>query len=115
MAFRAVPKFRCTEPDFRIINPPPPEVAEPLERAVNDCATHIAALLQRGAFSKELVATIEKSLRSVERPFDTEDREYLAYYYNELATLAGVKVGPFLNGWLYGFTLALLLRIFRRG
>jgi len=115
LAFRAVPKFRCTEPAFRNINPPPPEVAEPLEHAVNHCATHIAALLERGASSTEVVATIEKSLRSVERPFDAEDRKYLAYYYNELAILAGVKVGPFFDGWRYGFTLALLLRIFRRG
>lgn len=113
LAFRALPKFRCTEPQFRSLTPPPPEVAEPLERTVNDCATELASLLERGAPSRQLVATIENSLRSVERPYALEDRQYLAHYYAELAALAGVKVGWFLKGWLHGITLAFLLRIFR--
>ena len=60
-------------------------------------------------------AAIARSLHSVEKPFDTEDREYLAYYYNELGVIVGIKTGPILNRWLYGFPLSLLLRLFGRG
>ena len=115
LAFRARPKFRCTEPQFRILNPSPSSVTAPLEQAINACASALAQMLERGASQQELKAEIKRSLYSVAKPFDTEDKEYFAYYYSELGDLVGVKVGPILSGWLYGFPLALLLRLFSRG
>lgn len=98
-----------------MLNPSPAAVTNPLEHAVNSCATDVAHLLEQGAPPKEIVATVKRSLYSVDKPFDTEDKEYFAYYYSELAGLAGVNVGPILNGWLYGFPLAFLLRFLGRG
>lgn len=113
--FRDTKKFRCTEPEFRLINPSPVSVTQPMEVALNQCATDLSSLVQRGAHPAQFTACIAASLRSVEKPFDTEDREYLCYYYNQLGQCVGVKVGPLLNRWLYGFLLSTLLRFSNRG
>ncbi len=86
-----------------------------MEVALNQCATDLLSLVQRGAQPARFKACIAASLRSVEKPFDTEDREYLCYYYNQLGQCVGVKVGPLLNRWLYGLLLSTLLRFSSRG
>jgi hypothetical protein len=86
-----------------------------MEVALNQCATDLSSLVQRGAQPAQFKSCIAASLRSVEKPFDTEDREYLCYYYNQLGQCVGVKVGPLLNRWLYGFLLSTLLRFSSRG
>ncbi len=113
-AFRETKKFRCAEPEFRLINPSPASVTQPMEAALNQCATDLSALVQYGAQPAQLKACIADSLRSVEKPFDTEDREYLCYYYNQLGQCVGIRVGPLLNRWLYGFLLSTLLRFSSR-
>lgn len=67
-----------------------------MEVALNQCATDLSSLVQRGAQSAQFKSCIAASLRSVEKPFDTEDREYLCYY-NQLGQYVGIKVGPLLN------------------
>ncbi|NJA06648.1 DUF4844 domain-containing protein [Methylomonas sp. UP202] len=113
-AFRETKKFRCTEPEFRLINPSPASVTQPMVVALNECATDLSVLVQLGAPPAQLKACIAASLRSVEKPFDTEDREYLCFYYNQLGQYVGVKVGPLLNRWLYGYLLSTLLRFLSR-
>jgi len=86
-----------------------------MEIALNQCATDLSSLVQRGSQPVQFKACIAASLRSIEKPFDTEDREYLCYYYNQLGQCVGVKVGPLLNRWLYGLLLSTLLRFSSRG
>lgn len=112
--FRLKPKFRCTEPQFKLLNPSPASVTAPLTSALNECATQLSHLVQSGAPTAALKNAIQSSLHSVETPVDTEDREYLAHYYYELGNIVGVKTGPLLNSWLYGPVLGLLLRVFGR-
>ena len=114
-AFRDTKKFQCTEPEFRLLNPSLPSVTQAMEVALNQCATDLSSLVQCGMEPGQFTACIAASLRSVEKPFDTEDREYLCYYYNQLGQCVGVKVGPLLNRWLYGFLLSKLLQFSRRG
>lgn len=114
-AFRATPKFRCAEPQFRILNRSPASVTQPLEAALNQCADDLSSLVKGGARPAELETRIAVLLRFVEKPNDTEDREYFAYYVNQLGQCVGVNVGPLLNRWLYGNVLSTLLRVFNRG
>lgn len=51
---------------------------------------------------------IKASLCSIEKPFDQEDREYLAYYYNQLGKCVGIDMGPLLDRWLHGYLLSTL-------
>jgi len=113
-AFRDTPKFRCTEPQFRILNPSPASVTQPLETALNDCASELSSLIKRDAPPEHLKSCIAASFKSVQKPFDTEDREYLAYYYNQLGQCVNIEVSSIINRWLYGFLLSTLLRLFNR-
>jgi hypothetical protein len=113
-AFRAREKFRCEEPQFTTLNPSPSSVTRPWEDTLNRCASDLLSLVQAGSSAAKLQLCIAASIGSVKKPFDTEDREYLAYYYNQLGQCVGVRVGPLLNRWLYGPVLATLLRLFSR-
>ena len=85
-----------------------------METALNQCAVDLCLRAQRDSKPAEFRRCISKSLRSVEKPFDTEDREYLLYYYDQLAQIVGIRIGLLLNSWLYGLPLALLLQLFSR-
>jgi len=113
--FRAKPKFRCTEPEFQMLNPSSSSVTRPMEIALNNCAEELSLLVKKGAHPPQLKSCIETSLCSLEKPNDTEDREYLAYYYHQLGECVGVKAGPIVNRWLYGILLSSMLGIFSRG
>jgi Domain of unknown function (DUF4844) len=113
-AFAHTPKFRCQEPPFRHLNPSPHTVTAPLETALNQCAVELRGLVQSGGDPRAFRRCLSNSLRAVDKPFDTEDREYLLYYYEQLADLVGIRIGGLLNRWLYGLPLALLLSLFSR-
>jgi hypothetical protein len=105
-AFANTPKFRCQEPPFRYLNASSRTVTQPLETALNHCAVELRQLVQSGGDPGAFRRCLSNSLRAVDKPFDTEDREYLLYYY--------VRIGLLLNRWLYGFPLAMLLHLFSR-
>ena len=113
--FRVKPKFRCIEPEFRILSPSPSSVTIPLETALNNCAIELSNLVQNSATPKKLKNCITESINSIDKPFDTEDREYLTYYYYQLGECVGVNVALVLNRWLYGIILASVFRLFGRG
>ena len=113
-AFAHTPKFRCQEPPFRYLNPSSRTVTQPLEMALNQCAVELRGLVQSGGGPGAFRRCISNSLRAIDKPFDTEDREYLLYYYEQLADLLGIRIGLLLNRWLYGFPLAMLLHPFSR-
>lgn len=104
--FQAVPKFQRAEPERRVPNRA--RVAEPLEAALDRCASDLASLVKSGASPAQLSMCIKTSLCSVEKPFDQEDRESLAYYYDQLGKCVGVDMGPLLNRWLHGYLLSTL-------
>lgn len=112
--FRNATKFRCTEPPFRLLNPPPSSTSAPLISALDKCTEDLMGLLRQNAPEGKLRAMIAASIRSVKKPFDTEDREYFAYYYSELGRIVGVNVSRTLNWWMYGPFLALLIGLSRK-
>jgi hypothetical protein len=110
-AFIGEAKFRCSEPEFRILNPSPPGVTVPLELAFNKCALDLIGATRAGASPSDLKAILLASLAAIDKPFDTEDREYVCYYYDRLARIIGIKVAHSLNVWLYGWPLGTLVSL----
>ena len=104
-AFQASPKFQYAEPERRAPNRAQSAVAATLEAALNRCADDLALLVKRGATPAQLTLCIKSSLCSVEQPFAQEDREYLAYYYDQLGKCVGLDMGPLLSRWLHGYLL----------
>jgi hypothetical protein len=110
-AFMGEAKFRCSEPEFRILQPSPPGVTVPLELALNKCALDLIGATRAGASPSGLKAILLASLAGIEKPFDTEDREYVCYYYDRLARIIGIKIARSLNVWLYGWLLGTLVSL----
>jgi len=110
-AFIAAPKFKCREPEFQFLNPSPPGVTAPLELALNGCAEQLIELLHQGAPKSFAKTAIKASLWRLDKPSDTEDREYVCFYYDRLAKLAGINMSYALNVWLYGWPLGALLSL----
>lgn len=104
--FQATPKFQRAEPELQV--PSRARVAGPLAAALDRCASDLASLVKSGASPAQLSMCIKTSLCSVEKPFDKEDRESLAYYYDRLGKCVGIDMGPLLNRWLHGYLLSIL-------
>src|SRR3569623_3778285 len=104
-AFQAATKFQRAESELRVPSRAPVALARPLAAALDRCASELASLVKSGASPAELSMCIQTSLRSVEQPFNKEDREYLAYYYDQLGKCVGVDMGSLLSRWLHGYLL----------
>ncbi len=115
-AFRATPKFRCTEPEFAYLKPSPDSVFLQARRTLEKCIEQVIGALQTEKRPEDIRSLIAKAVLEVEKgDLDTEDREYVAFYFHKLGTLAGINVAFTVNRWLYGWPLALLALLKRRG
>ena len=112
--FGAKPMFRCTEPEFHLLNPSPATVTSPWADALRACANSLVPLVESGSSARQIQTCISSSIQSIRKPMDTEDREYVAYYYHQLGNIAGANVAPIVNRWLYGRLLSLAIRLFGR-
>lgn len=104
-SFQAAPKFQRTERELRVPGGARAAMAEPLEAALDRCASDLASLVKSGASPAQLSMCIQTSLRSVEQFFDKEDREYVARYYDQLGKCVGVDMSSLLSRWLHGYLL----------
>src|SRR3569833_4328511 len=110
--FQAATKFQRAESELPVPNRAPPALAMPLQAALNRCARDLASLVKSGASPAQLSMCIQTSLRSVEQPFDKEDREYLAHHYDQLGKCVGIDMGSLLSRWLHGYLLLPLFFFF---
>ena len=104
-SFQAALNFQRAEPEPRAPSHARAATAEPLEAALDRCARDLASLVKSGASPAQLSMCIQTSLRSVEQPFDKEDREYLAHHYDQLGKCVGIDMGSLLSRWLHGYLL----------
>lgn len=107
-SFRSALKFQRAEPGPRVPSRARVAMDEPLDAALDRCASDLASLVKSGASPAALSMCIKASLCSIEKPFDQEDREYLAYYYDQLGKCVGIDMGPLLDRWLHGYLLSTL-------
>ncbi len=114
--FRSEPKFRCTEPEYSMLNPSPDSVTLQAKKELHACADKLVAAIGSDASEGELKNTIKKYLWNVGKSdLDTEDREYVAYYFHKLGEISNINVSFNVNRWLYGFPIALFSMIFNKG
>ena len=112
--FRSEPKFRCSEPEFSMLSPSPDSVTLQAKNEINSCAEELVAAIGSKASDGEIRNTINKHLWNVEKTdLDTEDREYVAFYFHKLGKLVEVNVSFNVNRWLYGFPIAIFSKIFK--
>lgn len=114
--FKASKKFQCLEPEFRILNPSPDSIISQARGCLEDCIDQVLYSLQEGKKTDSIRKQIKRHIHTVDKhDLDTEDREYVAYYFHKLGELAEVNVSSVVNVWLYGFPLGHIASLIKKG
>jgi hypothetical protein len=114
--FRGIPKFRCTEPEFVHLKPSPESVIMQAKQSLEKCIDDVIYEVRNQNRSNIIKEQISGALSKVEkRILDTEEREYVAFYFHRLGGLTGVNVSFIVNRWLYGLPLAFITLILKKG
>ncbi|MBZ0166698.1 MAG: DUF4844 domain-containing protein, partial [Candidatus Omnitrophica bacterium] len=107
------PKFTYIEPEFAMLIPTPESVVRQARTELDTCAEELINAKESDARAGEIANILRKHLSAVDKyNLDTEDREYVAYYFHKLGKISGVNISYHVNKWLYGLPMALILQIF---
>jgi hypothetical protein len=105
-------KFSYSEWEKRGLNPSASELCEYLENNLNSCLNSLIDKTKNNASRKELKKTLSLNLRSLNKSnLDTEEKEFVCYYYNDFSKIVEVDFKSELNNWLYGTLFNLLIKI----
>lgn len=105
-------KFSDSEWEKRGLNPSSSELCEQLENNLNNCLNLLLVQFEENSTKKELKRTLNQSLGSLNKvELDTEEKEFVCDYYNEIAKIIEVEFKNELNKWLYGSILNSLIKI----
>ncbi len=112
--FRQRDIFSFTAWEARGLNPSGEHVSGPLRTHFYTCADQLSAAVAAGYSKKQLRTILTSTLDGITRTgYDTEEREFIADLFLELATIVGVDFKTRLNRWLYGMFLASLITVFQ--
>ena len=105
-------KFSDSEWEKRGLNQSSSELCEQLENKMNLCLKSLIILIENNASEKELKKDLRKSLRSFDRTnFDTEEKEFISDYFNQISKALEIDFKDDLNKWLYGNIVNTILKI----
>jgi hypothetical protein len=105
-AFKERDKFSTAAWNARGLNPSEKSMCDKLQRLFNDCADAVLKALQSNATPKELRPILNAQLSKLEaNEYDTEEKEFIADTFMEIAELTNVDFSKTLNDWLYGEAL----------
>jgi len=100
-AFRATPKFG---PDNLYTGVKNPIERQHDETAINDLISRIAAGIESHPGKKFVLDEFAAALENFDRTADTEDRERVCMYIENIMDIVGLESSDgLLNTWLYGF------------
>lgn len=105
-------KFSDSEWEKRGLNPSASELCEYLENNLNSCLNSLIEKIENNAQHKELNKTLSLNLRRLNKSnLDTEEKEFVCDYYNDISKIVEVDFKNELNSWLYGAILNLFIKI----
>lgn len=111
-AFRMRDKFSTSAWEQRGLNPSNSEMCNRLQNLFNNCADNLIKATNSDFKPRQLKGILKKGLQSVNRShYDTEEREFICDYFDQLAKIVSVDFNYNLNSWLYGSILGTLLKI----
>jgi hypothetical protein len=105
-------KFSDSEWGKRGLNPSSSELCEYLENNLNSCLNSLMNCIENKALQKELKKNLSINLGSLNKSnLDTEEKEFICDYYNDISKIVEVDFKNELNNWLYGKLLNSLIKI----
>ncbi|KAA2239585.1 DUF4844 domain-containing protein [Chitinophaga agrisoli] len=111
MKFKEIDKFSAAAWEHRGLIPSDIDVCNRLQEAFNDCADNLAAAIRQGAKKTQLKKLLTEGLKKINRAdYDTEEREFICYYFIELSSVLSIDLRDTINSWLYGSFLAVVIK-----
>ena len=110
--FLELATFDFKESEFQMLKPSPAFVFVQAKHALRDCCQSLSS--NWGESNGVKLSLITQSLNNIDKgTLDTEDREYVAFYFFQLAELMRVDASFQINKWLYGVLIASIYKIMR--
>ncbi|MHC0443402.1 DUF4844 domain-containing protein [Flavobacterium sp. 3-210] len=105
-------KFGDPEWERRGLNPSSSELCDHLENNFNLCLNSLIILVENNSSEKVLKKELNKGLNSFDKSnFDTEEKEFICDYFNEISKIIEVNFKNELNTWLYGSLLNFIFKV----
>lgn len=101
----------------RGLNPSSQQICESLENNLDNCLEELIQKLKTKHSDTDILKILKTNLKKVGNNFDTEEREFVADYYNNISKILSIDFNQDLNNWLYGSVFSSLKKIsdlFRR-
>ena len=112
ITFRQTEKFSATAWHNRGLNPSPADLCAKLENLFNLCVDDLIDAVNADAPQKDLKRFLKIGLsRFNKHDYDTEEKEFICDYLDQLSNVIGVKIKNHLNAFLYGWVLTALLNL----
>lgn len=111
-AFRKLDKFSTSAWEKRGLNPSDSEICNKLQNLFNDCADNLIEATNSDFKPRQLKSILKSWLDSVNSSdYDTEEREFICDYFDQLSKIVSVDFKDNLNSWLYGKVLNTLFKV----
>lgn len=111
-AFRKLDKFSTSAWEQRGLNPSDSEMCNRLQNLFNDCADNLIEATNSDFKPRQLKSILTSWLDSVNSSdYDTEEREFICDYFDQLSKIVLVDFKDNLNSWLYGKVLNTLFKV----
>jgi hypothetical protein len=111
-AFRKLDKFSTSAWEKRGLNPSDNEMCNRLQNLFNDCADNLIEATNSDFKPRQLKSILKSWLDSVNSfDYDTEEREFICDYFDQLSKIVSVDFNDNLNSWLYGKVLNTLFKV----
>jgi hypothetical protein len=111
-AFKKLDKFSTSAWEKRGLIPSDSEMCNRLQNLFNDCADNLIEATNSDFKSKQLKSILKSWLYSVNSSdYDTEEREFICDYFDQLSKIVSVDFKDNLNSWLYGKLLNALFKV----
>jgi hypothetical protein len=111
-AFRKLEKFSNSAWEERGLYPSDSEMCNRLQSLFNDCADNLIEATNLDFKSRQLKRILKSWLNSVNSwDYDTEEREFICDYFDQLSKIVSVDFKDNLNSWLYGKVLYTLFKV----
>ncbi len=110
--FRNQDKFSTSAWLERGLNPSDSEMCNRLQSVFNDCADNLIEAVNSDSESRQLKSILKVWLDSLSNShYDTEEREFICKYFDQLSKIVSVDFKDNLNSWLYGKVLNSLFKV----
>jgi hypothetical protein len=111
-AFRKLDKFSTSAWEKRGLNPSDSDMCNRLQNLFNDCADNLIEATNSDFKPRQLKSILKSWLDSVNSAdYDTEEREFICDYFDQLSKIVSVDFKDNLNSWLYGKVLNTLFKV----